>query len=197
MTARSRPLKRSASIIYSVKIVKMTEPMQTIIFLVRHGQTDRFYSTDPRLDGQRVLTEQGRAQMKKVGEYLADFAPVKVYTSPTMRTTQCAEIICETAGVMHPYEERQELIEVYSNADYTSITTRIPHLFNELIKKHTGQHIICLSHQDVIQRGLDCYELTSTEKDLPCQMGEMYRLTFAGEKLVECHKLRPAHEVQS
>jgi broad specificity phosphatase PhoE len=187
--------KGSASTILFVKINLMRDKLQTVIFFSRHGETDHVYSADPNLDGHRILTERGRAEMQRVGEYLADFAPTAIYTSPTLRTKQCAEIIKRAAAITAEAEERPELVEVYSNSDYESIATRIPQFFAELIQRHPGQHLVCISHQDVIQGGLNCYELTNEEKDFPCRMGEMYRLTFAAETLVECQKLRPAHEI--
>jgi len=170
----------------------MTDKSQTVVFFVRHGRTDRVYSDDKTVDGERVLTQQGIAQMEKVGEYLKSFAPSAIYSSPLRRTTQCAAIIKEKAGIGSEVEERPELVEVYSSSDYRSVATRMPKFFEDIIAKNPGQQLVCVSHQDVIQATLDSYDLTEEEKAFPCQMGEMYRLVFADTTLVECQKLKPA-----
>ncbi len=170
----------------------MTDTKQTIIFLIRHGKTDHAYSTDPSVDNERQLTEEGSQQLEKVGEYLAAFAPVAIYSSPRKRTLQSAEIIKEQAHIDSAVQSAQELFEIYSPSDYQSLEKRIPNFFAQLVAKHSGRHIVCVSHQDTIQGGLDAYDLTDEEKDFPCEMAELYRLVFAGPTLVECQKLRPA-----
>ncbi|QQG50040.1 MAG: histidine phosphatase family protein [Candidatus Berkelbacteria bacterium] len=170
----------------------MDEKFQTIIFLVRHGETDRTYLLDPTIDGERVLTQEGRDQIKKVGEYIANFAPVAIYSSPRLRTIQTAEVIEEVAKIPREIEQKQELYEIYSPGDYQALENIIPKFFDELITKHAGCHIVCTTHQDVIQGGLEAFDLTDEEKDFPCLEAEMYRLVFAGHKLVECQKLTPA-----
>lgn len=168
---------------------------QTVIFLIRHGQTDRTYSPDPTTDDLRVLSEQGRAQLKKVGEYLAQFSPVKVYTSPRRRTVESAEAIATQLTPKPQVETRDELMEIYSIAAYQDLKKNIPTFFDQLVASLGGSQIVCVSHQDTIQGGLDAFNLTEEEKDFPCQMGEGYRLVFADAVLVECQKIRPAHEL--
>lgn len=174
----------------------MTTPKQTVIFLVRHGLTDRPYSPESVTDNLRVLTKQGRSQLRKVGEYLAQFMPVAIYTSSRKRAIESSELIAAAIDPAPPIEERAELMEIYSNDDYRALEHRIPRFFAELVAKHAGEQIVCVSHQDVIQGGLDAFQLTDPEKDFPCEMGELYRLVFAGPVLVECQKAKPAHEVQ-
>lgn len=192
---RALRLQPSLNHRFSCKIRLMSEKLQTIIFLVRHGETDRLYLPDPKIDGERVLTEKGRAQIKKVGEYIAGFAPVAVYSSPRLRAVQTAEIIREVATIADEIVTRQELYEIYSPGDYKSLRGKIPTFFAELTTKHAGQHIVCTTHQDVIQGGLEAFGLTEEEMDFPCQVSEMYRLVFAGDKLVECQKLKPANAI--
>lgn len=175
----------------------MSDKFQTVIFLIRHGQTDRVYSSDPDTDNQRVLSRKGIGQLKKVGEYLKAFAPEKIYASPRKRTLQSAELIRQEAGVEEPVEEAKELFEIYSDADYRSLEARIPRFFSQIVGRYPGKQIVCVSHQDVIQGGLNAFQLTEAEKDFPCQMADVYRLVFAGAVLVECQKLRPADAVQA
>jgi len=162
---------------------------------MRHGQTDRTFSPDPPTDDLRHLSERGRVELQRVGEYLAEFSPVKVYASPRHRTVESAEIIADCSEAKPPIEKRDELFEIYSNEAYQALEHQIPKFFGELVQAHAGQHIVCVSHQDTIQGGLDAFNLSDVEKDFPCQMAEGYRLVFAGEVLVECQKIRPAHEI--
>lgn len=173
----------------------MSEKRQTVIFFMRHGQTDRTYSPDPATDDLRVLSKKGKEQFRKVGEYLAQFSPVKVYTSPRHRTVESAEIIAHQISSVPSVEKRDELSEIYSNEAYQGLAKRIPGLFTALISAHAGEQIVCVSHQDTIQGGLDAYDLPEAEKDFPCQVAEGYRLVFADSVLVECQKIRPANEV--
>lgn len=173
----------------------MNTPQQTVIFFVRHGLTDRAYSPDPTTDDLRVLSKQGRAQLRKVGKYLAQFVPTIIYTSSRQRTVESSELIAAAIDPKPPIEVRAELLEIYSNDDYRTLEHRIPRFFAQLVAKHAGEQIVCVSHQDVIQGGLDAFQLTEPEKDFPCEMGELYRLVFAGPVLAECQKARPAHEV--
>lgn len=172
-------------------------PQQTVIFLVRHGLTDRVYSPDPATDDLRILSKPGRAQLRKVGKYLAQFVPTVIYSSSRRRAIESCELMAAQIDPKPPIEERSELFEVYTNEDYRTLEHRIPRFFAQLVAKHPGEQIVCVSHQDVIQGGLDAFQLTDPEKDFPCEMGELYRLVFAGPVLVECQKMRPAHEVHS
>jgi broad specificity phosphatase PhoE len=173
----------------------MAEKFQTIVFLIRHGQTDHFYSVDQTIDDQRRLTEQGREQMKRVGEYLKSFAPAAIYSSPRHRTIECSEIIKQEAEIPGDIISNQALVEVYTDSDYNSLAQRLPEFFKSVTAKHIGEQIVCVSHQDVIQGALNCYHLDEEEKDFPCRMGEGYRLVFAQDRLVECIKIKPAHGV--
>jgi broad specificity phosphatase PhoE len=171
----------------------MNDQFQTVIFLIRHGETDGYYSHDPQSDDKRHLTERGKEQMRLVGEYLKDFAPAAIYSSPRRRTVECSQIIKATAQIESQIVEAKELMEVYTNEQYLSLSQRVPQFFREIVRAHPGRHIVCLTHQDVIQGALDSYDLTSQEKSFPCWMGEGYRLVFAGDILVECNKILAAH----
>jgi broad specificity phosphatase PhoE len=174
----------------------MSEKYQSVIFFIRHGQTDRAYTQEPKTDDLRHLSEQGRGELEKIGVYLAQFSPVKIYTSPLHRTQECAEIIAKHCNPIPDIEQRKELYEIYSDESYHALARGIPEFFNELVTKHAGDQIVCVSHGDVIQGGLDAYtELTEAEKASPCLMGEGYRLVFADTTLVECQKIRPAYEI--
>lgn len=66
---------------------------------MRHGQTQwnvEFGATrrDPGLPDPR-LTEEGRAQVRRAGEALADMPIVRLITSPYVRALESAEILAE------------------------------------------------------------------------------------------------------
>lgn len=170
----------------------MTEQLQTIIFIFRHGQTDLPYSADPTIDNQRKLSATGQHQMKRVGEYLKSFAPTAIYASPRARTIECARIIQEQAEIPGEIIEKNELYEIYSDADFKALKTILPNFLAGLVASHRGDQIVCVTHMDVIQGGFVGYDLTETETNFPCLQGEGYRLVFAGNALVECQKLQPA-----
>lgn len=172
--------------------VKQMKDQQTVIFLVRHGETDLPYINDQRIDDNRRLTKKGKEQSKKNGEYLSAFSPSIIFSSPMQRTIETSEIIKTSAGASKKIVIEKELHEIYDNASWYSIETRIPELFERIIKKHSGEHIICVSHQDVIEGTLKALNVTSDEADLPCQMGQIYRLVFAGNRFVQVNKLDPS-----
>ncbi len=171
------------------------EKLQTTFFFMRHGQTDRSYSPDPKTDDLRHLSSVGKNQIAKVGQYIGQFSPVAIYASPRHRTLETAEIIAQHCQGAAPVEPREELLEIYTNDEYRSLEHRIPRFFAAMVAKHPGQQVVVVSHQDTIQGGLDAFQLTDPEKDFPCQMAEGYRLVFAGPILVECQKIRPADGV--
>lgn len=166
--------------------------LQTVIFLVRHGQTDLPYVADPELDDQRQLTKEGRAQLKKVGEYLKSFAPSVIFSSPRQRTIESAEIIKQITKTTSKVVIAVELLEIYNTASYVATERTVPDFLVSLVKKHAGAQIVCVSHMDVIEGALRGFKVTADEAKLPCGMADVYRLVFAGETFVECTKLQPA-----
>lgn len=168
---------------------------QTVVFLFRHGQTDRDFSDQPKTDGERVLTAEGRGQARKVGEYLKSFAPAAIYSSPLKRAVETAEIIKEAAEIPGQIITEPVLAEMYhgQEAGYTERQAAVKSFFKDLIAKHAGQHITIASHEDPIESFVAHMGFNPAELDLPCQMSQGYRLVFAGDVPVECQKINPAH----
>ncbi len=171
----------------------MSDKKQTVIFLVRHGQTDQVYSQNQHVDGERILTEKGEKQITKVGEYLKSFAPSVIYSSPIKRTMQCSQMIKKIAEVSGNVVETKELLEVYDNERYLSLEEKLPRFLESVATKHPGEQIVCVSHQDVIEGALRGLSFESVE--LPCQVAEIFRIVYANNVPVECVKLKPADEV--
>lgn len=177
----------------------MREKLQTVIFLMRHGQTDKVFNGDPAIDGERVLTEDGRTQEKRVGEYLKSFAPAAIYSSPMKRAIESAEIIQKVAEIPGEIVIQPVLAEMYHGQEqgYTERQTAIKEFFGNLVTKHAGEHIVLTSHQDPIEVIVAHLGFTEAELDRPCQMSQGYRLVFAGDTPVECQKIDPARVNQT
>ena len=83
------------------------------LYLVRHGATDNNRAKPPRLQGRRTdppLSDEGLGQARQTGEFLADSALDRVYSSPLLRARQTAEAIAEPHGLA--VEVVKDLIEV-------------------------------------------------------------------------------------
>ncbi|MEX1123902.1 MAG: phosphoglycerate mutase family protein [Patescibacteria group bacterium] len=174
----------------------MSKKLQTVIFLVRHGQTDFPYSNDPTVDDRRRLTEKGQSQSRRNGRYLKAFRPTAIYSSPLHRTIETSSIIKELAEIPGEVITGQDLYEIYDNDSFYSIGKCLPKFFQSIIAKHAGEQVVCVSHQDVIETVLRSYDVSEQEAEFPCLMGEMYRLVFAGDVFVQATKLTPAnHEI--
>lgn len=166
---------------------------QTVIFMVRHGQTDTVYVADERLDDVRVLTEEGRAQLQKVGEYLAAFMPKVIFTSPRQRTVESAEIIQQFAQAKEGIIQDKALYEIYTASQFAETAVDLPAWLRNVASKYAGEQVVCVSHQDAIEQALRGLGVSSDEAQFPCQMAAVYRLVFAGDTFVECSKLNPAN----
>lgn len=73
------------------------------LLIIRHAQAEDFAASD----AARVLTEKGRAQSRRVGEFLKenDLVPDLVITSPYARALETAELFCAAAGIGAPLVE--------------------------------------------------------------------------------------------
>jgi broad specificity phosphatase PhoE len=68
----------------------------TLIFLVRHGETPLCHTTDKTIDKNVPLSEKGRAQIEAICPKIPRNCAV-IYTSPTIRTKETANIIQNTS----------------------------------------------------------------------------------------------------
>ena len=83
------------------------------LYLVRHGATANNRAKPPRLQGRRTdppLSDEGLAQARQTGKFLADSPLGAVYSSPLLRARQTAEAIAEPHGLA--VEVVEDLIEV-------------------------------------------------------------------------------------
>lgn len=171
------------------------EDLQTIVFLVRHGQTDHFYSVDELIDKQRQLTSRGRAQAKVVGKYLAQFMPEIIYSSPLERCRETAALIAREIGDPK-IETTAKLAEIYSPEPRKAAGERGESIFSRILTKHAGEQVVCVTHQYIIRYAVADFQHTEYEH-IPCDSADVYRFVFAGKVLVEVTHLRPADEIHS
>ncbi|MGB0774796.1 MAG: phosphohistidine phosphatase SixA [Akkermansiaceae bacterium] len=98
------------------------------LLLIRHAQAENFAMSD----ADRALTEKGRDQARRVGEFLAaqGLTPEITLSSPYTRARQTAEIFCESADAEAPVIEPwlacgmrpgDALAELASYAEFKSI----------------------------------------------------------------------------
>ncbi len=99
----------------------------TEFLFIRHGETEM--NTHPDLIGGRSshtpLTERGRKQATKLGEYLLSndqyLEPVAIYSSPAIRAVATGLIACAEAGLdTLPIIQDERLLEV-SQGDYEGL----------------------------------------------------------------------------
>jgi len=80
----------------------------TILWLVRHGQTD--WNLQARWQGQAPdapgLNETGFAQARSARDQLKDVSFDAVYSSPILRSRQTAELVAEPHGLTIIFEPR-------------------------------------------------------------------------------------------
>ncbi len=69
------------------------------LYIMRHGPAEDFSVTGR--DGDRKLTSSGRDRTRDVAKLLAanDEAPLRIFTSPLVRTRETADIVAHVAGV--------------------------------------------------------------------------------------------------
>lgn len=180
---------------YPVKINHMDEKLQTVIFLMRHGHTNYRYFPLKGIDDRRQLDVLGKKQIKLVGKYLNEFAPVAIYASPMHRCQQTAEIIKQACEFKQTIETRQKLAEVYGLGSYMNAGKKAKTLLEEIINKHAGHQVVVVSHQVPIEKTVAALGADKEEADFPCKMGEGYRLVFAENNFVSAQKIRPAQDV--
>lgn len=169
----------------------MAAKLQTVIFLVRHGLTDRLYTDNSKIDGRRVLSEIGEAQVKKVGQYLNDFAPTAMFSSPIERCLETAAAINAELDEPLKIQTTRDLYEIYSAESEAKLLDRVDHIVNRIIRDFAGQQVVAVTHQYIIRSILGDL-LNEDPYQIPCESADVYRLVFAGSVFVEYQRLQPA-----
>jgi probable phosphoglycerate mutase len=159
------------------------DQLETVIYLLRHGQTDSNISEilQSRLDVS--LNDQGRQEAARAGFLLQNEHFDICYSSPMIRAIETASIIIYPRDLPILTDER--IIERYTGSwegrlksDYLSATPeeledvetneamieRIFLFLNELLNKHTGKKILIISHTDVLGNIIRKFENRSAEE---------------------------------
>ena len=149
--------------------------MPTTIYFVRHGSSENkdniAYGRMPGFS----LSAQGQEEAKLAGEKLKGKKISKIYTSPLERAFQTANIISAIIGnvpIIHSFELNEiestywqglKADELFMNDAYekflndpdsnigtenmTQIAARMKKFVTDLLSKHTGESIVCVSHE--------------------------------------------------
>ena len=144
----------------------MPEHFQTIVFMVRHGQTDNPYSQNVAIDAERQLTKLGREQSRQVGRFLDQFSPTEIYSSPLDRCLDTAKIIQGEIEPELPLAVSNVLVEVSSLAPRVKKEAgeRGKTIFSTILRAHKGEQVVAVTHQFII--GYIVAELFSLELSL-------------------------------
>jgi broad specificity phosphatase PhoE len=146
---------------------------ETTILLVRHADVHNpgrlFYGRLPRFR----ISELGRRQAAFLAERLAPRPIAAFYTSPMLRARQTAKILAERHPDA-PFREDRRLIEVrtgwmgsvetlippvinlyeppHTEGDETieEVWRRVDRLIRQLVRRHHGQTVCCVSHGDPV-----------------------------------------------
>jgi broad specificity phosphatase PhoE len=93
----------------------------TRLYLVRHGATQ--LTAEDRFSGSVGvdLSDEGRAQVRRLAERLAQHCPAAIYCSPLSRTVETAEILAQPHGLT---PERRDGLREISHGRWEGLTRR-------------------------------------------------------------------------
>lgn len=182
--------------------------MPTTIYFVRHGSSENkdniAYGRMPGFS----LSAQGQEEAKLAGQKLKDKKVTKIYTSPLERAFQTANIISNSIGnvpIIHSFELNEiestywqglKAEELFMNDAYekflndpdsnigtenmTQIAARMKKFVTDLLNKHKGESVVCVSHEFPILALKLTLENKSllTLKTYQMKTGEVLRFDF-------------------
>lgn len=145
----------------------------TLIYLVRHGQTD--WNLQHRIQGSTdiPLNDDGRRQAERAGKLLSRRSWDRLYSSPLSRAFETASIIGSTIGWHTPdtldalVERNYGAAEGMTNTEIderypgdtevpgreprAAVAGRVMPALLSLAQKHPGEHILVVTHGAVIR----------------------------------------------
>ena len=155
----------------------------TLIYLVRHGQTD--WNLEHRIQGSTdiPLNEQGRLQAERAGMLLSRRSWDRLYSSPLSRAFETATILGSTIGWETPlpldalvernYGEAEGMTNTEIDSLYpgdlpipgresrTAVADRVMPALMALAEQHPGEHVLVVTHGAVIRTVLRSVDATS------------------------------------
>lgn len=149
--------------------------MNTYIYLVRHGEVHNpknlWYGRLPRFG----LTQQGQEEIKQTAKFLKSKPIDHLYASPLLRAKKTAQIIQEEIKVPKitftdhllevkssfmgkPIEELQKIkFDIFNTTNRAAsdetledLANRSLHFINHVADKHKGNHVVAVSHGDIL-----------------------------------------------
>ena len=194
--------------------------MQTIIYIIRHGQV---YNPDKIIYGRLPnfgLSEIGKKQIEETAKFLKDKQIDMIFSSPLLRAKQTAEIIKNELELttIHITEEINEVktsyqgwktekldklqSQVYLNPldphDETmeQIAQRMEHFVDTISQSFAGKRIAVCSHGDPIMLlkfviHNKPLEVVSFKTDNYVQHGEVYQITIDKKSLTMTSVFKP------
>jgi broad specificity phosphatase PhoE len=120
------------------------------VLFIRHGQSADREKVRHTRNNETVLSELGSRQANLVGQRVKHFKIAKIYTSPTVRARQTADIISQYINV--PSVNWPELIEFDRFQEtYQEVISRIDRLIDRIKVDQVEDKIICVSHATFIE----------------------------------------------
>jgi broad specificity phosphatase PhoE len=180
--------------------------MITTVYLIRHGEVNNpgniIYGRLPNFN----LTEKGRKQLEKTGEFLKNKNIEEIYSSPLARTKESAAIIQKILGLktIHISDQIIEVRSAYQGGKFSTLdklqsevylkplspndetieqlALRMNNFINHISKLYVGRNIIALSHGDAIMALKTLIQYNSSDfipfkTDHYVQHGEVFEVT--------------------
>jgi probable phosphoglycerate mutase len=161
-------------------ITAFQKDAMTLLYLVRHGETD--WNFERRIQGNTdiPLNDTGREQARRTGKLLARRSWDAIVASPLSRAFETATIIAEELGLPEPttldaiverdYGAAEGLTDTELNRLYPgdtfvpnresreSVVARVIPALLDLAENHQGQSLLVVSHGGVIRSVLNAIQ---------------------------------------
>lgn len=160
--------------------VPQAAPAQTLLLLVRHGQTPTTGKVLPGRAAGLHLSEQGQSQAREVAERLAGLAVDAVYSSPLERALETAAPVAARTGIgvkedpgllecdfgewtgaaladlsglpqWRTVQHTPSSFRFPGGESFTQMQARMVDALDELRAAHPGSVVVCFSHADPIK----------------------------------------------
>ena len=133
----------------------------TVLILIRHGET--LWNTQLRMQGSldSDLTPKGELQIKALGEWMKEFPFDHLYSSDTPRARKTAEAISKFTGHSLNFDKRlrEKNLGIFEGLTSEEARERYPETFQQF--KTAGAHFIVdqgESTQQLLERALEAIE---------------------------------------
>jgi probable phosphoglycerate mutase len=193
----------------------------TLLYLVRHGETD--WNRARRIQGSTdiPLNDTGRRQAERAGALLARRSWDGIASSPLSRAWETAEIIGAAVGideiealddlVERAYGEAEGLMDreisrrfpgdtvVPGRESRDAVAARVVPSLLELAGRHPGKNLIVATHGGVIRTVLNTVSADSFHRGIPITNGSIhsFRVTAGELELVSFDDPIVAESVQA